>query len=285
MTYTPSFDRAGAAALWDFGGIDYMNHGSYGACPKAVQEFHCAQQTALRQSPVDYFQYETPKRVVAAREFWAGFTGTSADNIVLVDNATGGVNTVMKSLALQKFFRPGDEILLTSHGYNACNNIAREIAALTGAVVTIARIPFPIDDKQQVIDAVVNAASPKTRFALIDHITSETALIFPIADIVAALRARNIETLVDGAHAPAHVDISLDKLGAAFYKGNGHKWLCGALGAAFLYVRPDFQHVIRPLVTSHGANDMNPALSTFQKCFAWQGSRDVTPWFTPAVAF
>jgi isopenicillin-N epimerase len=152
-------------------------------------------------------------------------------------------------------------------------------------VVTVAEIPFPIAEAGQVTEAILKAVTSKTRLALIDHITSETALIFPINDIVAGLRKRGVETLVDGAHAPAHVPLAVEKLGAAFYTGNGHKWLCATPGAAFLYVREDFRDRIRPLVTSHGANDPNPALSAFQKTFAWIGTRDTTAWSTPKVAF
>lgn len=278
-------DREKITQEWDFGGVDYMNHGSYGACPRAVKEFQYKQREALLRNPMDYFAGERIKTMEENRLFWAEFTGADPEGIVHVECATQAVNTVMKSLALRGYFRSGDEILLTSHGYNACNNVARDIAELTGANVVIAKIPFPIEDAGEVTEAILRAVTKKTRLALIDHITSETALIFPIHDIVAGLKQRGVETLVDGAHAPAHVPIELEKLGAAFYTGNGHKWLCSAPGCAFLYVRDDFCDRIRPLSTSHGANDPNPALSAFQKNFAWIGTRDTTPWSTPKVAF
>ncbi len=278
-------DRVKIAQEWDFGGVDYMNHGSYGACPRAVREFQQKQREALLRNPMDYFTGEHLKNMTENRLFWAKFVGADPEGTVHVECATQAVNTVMKSLALRGYFKSGDEILLTSHGYNACNNVTREIAELTGAVVTVAKVPFPITDAGQVTEAILAAVTKKTRLALIDHITSETALIFPIHDIVAKLKERGVETLVDGAHAPAHVPIELEKLGAAFYTGNGHKWLCGALGCAFLYVREDFRDRIRPLSTSHGANDPNPDVSAFQKNFAWIGSRDTTAWSTPKVAF
>jgi isopenicillin-N epimerase len=278
-------DRATAAREWDFGGVDYMNHGSFGACPRVVRDFVQKQREALLRNPMEYFLIDTPRHMDENRAFWASLTGADAEGIAHMECATQAVNTVMKSLALRGYFKPGDEILLTSHGYNACNNVAREIAEATGAVVVVAPIPFPIEDAGQVTESILKAATKKTRLALIDHITSETALIYPIHDIVTGLKERGIETLVDGAHAPAHVKIDIKKLGAAFYTGNGHKWLSAVPGCAFLYVREDFRDRIRPLVTSHGANDPDPARSSFQKNFSWVGTRDVTPWSTPKVAF
>ena len=278
-------DRTKAAREWDFGGVDYMNHGSFGACPRAVKEFQRREREAMQQNPMDYFAGQSVKNITENRLFWAAFTGADPEGVVHVECATQAVNTVLKSLALRGYFKSGDEILITSQGYNACNNAVQEIANFTGAVVVVAQIPFPIAEAGQVTEAILGAVTNKTRLALIDHITSETALIFPINDIVAGLKKRGVETLVDGAHAPAHVPIAIEKLGAAFYTGNGHKWLCGAPGCAFLYVREDFRERIRPLVTSHGANDPDPNISFFQKTFAWVGTRDTTAWSTPKVAF
>jgi len=282
--FTASFDRNTAAKLWDFGGVDYLNHGSFGACPLPVRQFQQQQRERLLQSPVDYFIYESNTRVEENRLFWASFTGANPACVVPVDGATTGVNTILTSLALRGYFKSGDEILITSHGYNACNNAARAIAALTGAVVTVAPLPFPIEAPEQVTEAVLAAVTQRTRLALIDHITSISALILPVADIVRGLKERGIETLIDGAHAPAQLPLNLDALGAAFYTGNGHKWLCAAPGAAFLYIRPDFHDIIRPLNTSHGANDPDATRSALIKTFAWPGTRDTTPWMTPKVA-
>ena len=280
-----ALDRTAAAREWDFGGVDYMNHGSYGACPRRVRDFVQKERLALLQNPIDYFGLQNPKHLAENREFWAGFTRADPEGTVHVECATLGVSTVLKSLALRGYFKSGDEILLTNHGYNACNNAVREIVAFTGAKAVIADIPFPIQSSVQATEAVLNAATGATRLALIDHVTSETGLIFPLEDIVNGLKARGIDTLVDGAHAPAQVPIDLEKTNAAFYTGNGHKWLCGAPGCAFLYVREDFRDSIRPLSTSHGANDPNPDSSVFQKTFAWTGTRDVTAFSTPKVAY
>lgn len=282
--FKSDFDRQKAASLWDFGGVDYMNHGSFGACPLPVREFQRVEREKLLQSPIDYFAYDFHPRQAAARRFWAEFVNADEEGLALIEGATLGVNTVLTSLALRGFFRQGDEILLTSHGYNACNNAAEEIARMTGARVVYAKLPFPVESSAQITEAVLKAVTGKTRLALMDHITSESALILPIHDIVAGLKERGVETLVDGAHAPAHVPVDVKKLGAAFYTGNGHKWLCGAPGCAFLHVRQDFIDRIRPLNTSHGANDPNPKLSSFRKAFAWPGTRDSIAWFTPKIA-
>ncbi len=278
-------DRTAAAREWDFGGVDYMNHGSFGACPRKVKAFQRRERERLLRNPMDYLCGANAAHVTQSRLFWSGFVGADAENIVLRDCATQGVNTVMKSLLMRGYFSSGDEILITSHGYNACNNVVAEVAALAGAKVVVAEVPFPLTAAEEVTEAILAAVTGKTRLALIDHITSATALIFPIRDIVARLKERGIETLVDGAHAPAQVPLMLDELGAAFYTGNGHKWLCAAPGCAFLHVRKDFHDRIRPLVTSHGMNDQNPNVSPFQKAFAWTGTRDYTSMFTAKVAF
>ncbi|MBI3440829.1 MAG: aminotransferase class V-fold PLP-dependent enzyme [Proteobacteria bacterium] len=283
--FSGDMDRDKISRFWDFGPVNYMNHGSFGACPQPVREFQQQQRETLLKNPMDYFANENDSLLTENRLFWAGFVDADPEGLVHVECATLGVNTVMKSLALRGYFRPGDEILLTNHGYNACNNVAQEIAHLTGAKVVIAPVPFPIQTSAQVTEAVLGTVTKKTRLALVDHITSATALIFPIEDIVRGLKERGVETLVDGAHAPAHVSLRLQQLGAAFYTGNGHKWLCAAPGCAFLYVREDFRDRIRPMTTSHGANDPNPDIAAFQKAFAWQGTRDTTPWFTPKIAF
>lgn len=277
-------DREKAAKEWDFGGLDYMNHGGYGACPRAVREFQQRERATFLQNPMEYFMFEYTKKTEENRLFWASFMKADLEGVVHMECATLAANTVMKSLALRGYFKSGDEILITSHGYNACNNSANEIAALTGAVVKVAEIPFPLESPQQVTEAIVKVATGKTRLAIVDHVTSETGLVFPIADIVKGLKAKGVETLVDGAHAPAQVSVDIGAIGPAFYTGNGHKWLCAAPGCAFLYVREDFRDRIRPMSLSHGANDPNPAVSPFLKNFAWVGSRDATPWTTPKLA-
>lgn len=257
------------ASLWGLDpSVAYLNHGSFGACPTAV----LATQTALRQEmerePVDFLSATLPARLNAARDALSPFLGADPADLVFVPNATAGVNAVLRSLLLD----PKDELLITDHTYAACRKTAEFVAARTGARVVVAHLPFPVRDEDELIAAVLNRVSPATRLALMDHITSPTALVLPVARLVGELQARGIDTLVDGAHAPGMVPIDLSKLGAAYYTGNTHKWLCAPKGSGFLHVRADRQAVLHPNVISHGYR------KGFHEEFDWTGTCDPTPW-------
>jgi isopenicillin-N epimerase len=188
--------------------------------------------------------------------------------LVFVPNATAGVNAVLRSLS----FAPGDELLLTNHTYAACRKTVDFCAERSGARVVVASLPFPCAHEEEIFAAILECASPRTRLALIDHVTSPTALVLPIERLVRDLAARGVDTLVDGAHAPGMVPIDLSALGAAYYTGNAHKWLCAPKGAAFLHVRRDRQAGLHPNVISHGYP------SGFHAEFDWTGTFDPTPW-------
>jgi len=257
------------SSLWSLDpSVAYLNHGSFGACPTAVLEIQAALRRELELEPVDFLVRHLPGRLDAARGGLAAFLGADPADLVFVPNATSGVNVVLRSLA----FAPGDELLTTSHAYAACRKTLDFVASRTGARVVVADLPFPLGSGEELIAPILAGVTPRTRLALLDHVTSPTALILPLARLVAELRERGVDTLVDGAHAPGMLPLALDDLGAAYYTGNGHKWLCAPKGAAFLHVRRDRQAGLHPCAISHGYS------TGFHGEFDWTGTCDPTPW-------
>ncbi len=260
--------------------ITFLNHGSYGACPKVVQERQQALRAALEAEPVRFMSVELPPLVEAARTRLAQLIGAPGPEIAFVRNATTGVNCALYSFP----FRSGDEVLVTDHEYNACRNALDRRSRDLGVTVRPLRLPFPLRSKDQITAAILAAVTSKTRLLLLDHVTSPSGLVLPVEDIVPALKARGVECIIDGAHAPGMVQLSLAKLGAAYYTGNCHKWICAPKGTAFLRVRPDLIDSARPVVTSHGMNAAPGAESRFLQEFDWTGTDDYTGWATLPVA-
>ena len=260
--------------------LTFLNHGSFGACPKVVLKAQTEWRRRIEEQPIVFFTYTYQQALDEARAKLAPFVGSPASDLAFVANATTGVNAVLRSWPLQ----PGDEIVVTNHGYLACNQAASYMAKRAGAKVKVAHLPFPLaldeeEAKQQVIDAVEAVISDRTVLAIIDHITSPTGLVLPIEHIVASLEGRGVATLIDGAHGPGMRALNLSQLGASFYTGNLHKWVCAPKGAAFLYVRPDWQERIRPAVLSHGGASLAGHRNAFQRAFDWTGTDDPSPFF------
>jgi isopenicillin-N epimerase len=270
-----------AAAAWSLDpAITMLNHGSFGACPDVVLERQRELRGRMEARPVQFLVRGMQELLDASRAKLAGLVGADAQDLVFVPNATAGVNAVLRSLE----FREGDEILVTNHGYNACNNVARYLAERSGARIVVAEITVPVESAEQIVDAVLARVTERTRVAMLDHISSPSAVIFPIEEIVRRLEERGIETLIDGAHAPGMIEFDLRRICATYYTGNCHKWLCAPRAAGFLHVRRDRQEHIVPPVISHGYNRPRPGYNRFQDLFDWPGTLDPTPWICVGAA-
>jgi isopenicillin-N epimerase len=253
----------------------HLNHGSYGATPKPVLAAQDAIRQDMERTIGDFFTRQLPKRLRAAAAELGEYLGAESDDIVFVDNATAGAQSVLGSIEL----KPGDEILVNDQTYNAVKNIARHEAGRAGARVVEVALPFPVeDDGTSIVDALKAGLSERTRLVILDHITSATAIVMPIERLIAACHAAGALVLVDGAHAPGQVTLDLTALGADFYTGNCHKWLSAPKGAAFLWARGEHQSWLHPPVVSHGLG------KGFIAEFDWTGTRDPSAYLAVPAA-
>ena len=258
----------------------FLNHGSFGACTRHVLALQAALRSEMEASPVQFLWRHYESRLQPVRVALAAFVGARQRDVVFVTNATTAVNAVVRSWKLRR----GDEVLTTNLDYNACRNVLAECAGRAGAKVVVAQIPFPIGTPEEALEAILRAVTPRTRYAMIDHVTSGSALVLPIARILRELEARGIETLVDGAHAPGMLALNLKALRPAWYCGNLHKWVCAPKGCAFLWAREDCQENLQPAVISHGYNTPRSGFSAFQDRFDWAGTFDPSAWLCVAEA-
>jgi isopenicillin-N epimerase len=256
--------------------VTYLNHGSFGACPQPVLEAQQALRDQLEREPARFFNREAPVLLTAARKELADFLNAPVAGLAFVRNVTTAINAVLRSVPLPA----GSELLVIDHEYNATRNILEYVAAERGCRVVVAQVPFPIASPDAVVEAVLARVTSRTRLAVLDHVTSQTALVFPIAELVRELEARGVDVLVDGAHAPGMVDLDIGALAPAYYAANCHKWLCAPKGVGFLWVREDRRRDVRPAVISHGANAPVPVEQRYGVEFFWMGTDD----FTPALA-
>jgi len=256
--------------------ITYLNHGSFGACPFPVLERQRELQLQVEANPTKFFEEDYEPLLDAARARLAEFIGADVDDLAFVQNATTGVNTVLRSLDL----KPGDELLTTDHEYNACRNALDFVAERSGARVVVANVTLPVESPEQIVDAVIAGVTSRTRLVLIDHVTSKTAIVQPVESLVAKLNDLGVDVLVDGAHAPGMVEVDIKSFRPAYYAGNCHKWLSAPRGAGFLYVRRDKQQSVRPLSISHGANSNRTDRSRFILEFNWTGTQDLSAYLS-----
>lgn len=233
--------------------VVFLNHGSFGACPKPVFEAYQYWLREMEAQPVEFFRRST-EHLAEARRVLGASVGAHADDLVFVPNATTGLNIVAKSLRLD----PGDEILTTDHEYGALDRTWRFYCERWGARYLRARIPVPVESQQQIVDVVWSQVTPRTRVLFLSHITAPTALIMPVEELVRRARAADILTVIDGAHAPGQIPLNMAAIGADFYSGNCHKWMCAPKGSAFLYARREVQPLLEPLVVSWGWQPEKP---------------------------
>lgn len=248
--------------------LRYLNHGSFGACLREVLAAQDRVRTKMEADPLRFFERDVPEGIARARAAISALVHADPNGMVFVRNATQAVNAVAQSFPL----RAGDEILTTDHAYPACVNALRHWGARAGAEVVVAKVPFPLASTAEITDAIVRAVTPKTKLAMIDHVTSPTGLVFPIEAIVTELERRGVAVIVDGAHAIGMVPVDLGKLGASWYTSNLHKWMCAPKGCAILWAREDRRVGLHPTVISHGLGK-----GLFEE-FDWTGTDDPSSW-------
>lgn len=260
--------------------VTFLNHGSFGATPRPVLDAQMHWRERMEREPVAFFARDLEPALDEARAALGAFVGANPDDLALVANATAGINAIARSLEL----RPGDEVVMLDHAYNAARNALKAVAAGAGARIVTATLPFPGSTPEMVVASILEATTERTRLVLLDHVTSATALVVPVRQIVARLEERGIDTIVDGAHAPGMIEVDIGAIGAAFYAGNCHKWMCAPKGSAFLHVRADRQDRVRPLAISHGANSPRVDRSRFRLEHDWIGTFDPTAWLAIPAA-
>lgn len=260
----------------------FLNHGSFGACSKDVFENQRYWQLEMERNPVAFLGRRSAELLRQARMTLGAALGARGDELIFMPNSTAGVNVVTNSFPLQ----PGDEVLATDLEYGACDAAWRYACAKRGASYCRVEIPLPYD-REGVVDRLMASVSPRTRLIYVSHVTSTTALILPVAEICAAARARGVATLIDGAHAPGQIAVDLEAIGADFYVGNCHKWLCAPKGSGFLHARSEHHAMLDATVISWGYAEGTGGHSgfaaylgttLFERRMQWQGTRDISPW-------
>ena len=258
--------------------VTFLNHGSFGATPKPVFREYQRWQRELENQPVEFLGRRFNGLMRTARAALADYLGTQANNVIFAQNVTIALNIVARSLELGV----GDEVLTSNHEYGAMDRTWRFLSKECG--FTYINQPVDISSHETFVDSFWKAVTPKTKIIFLSHITSPTATIFPVEKIIQRARAHGILTVIDGAHAPGQIPLHLDALGADFYGGNLHKWLCAPKGAGFLYARPEVQSMLKPLIVSWGYESETPGDSPFIDYNEWWGTRDVSAFLAVPMA-
>lgn len=260
--------------------VTFLNHGSFGACPRPVFERYQAWQLELEQQPVEFIGRRRVELLGEARASLASYLNCDPDEVVYAPNVTAALNIVARSLPLAE----GDEILSTDHEYGALDRTWKFVCERTGARYVVQQLPYPLDDPDAVVEAVMAGLTPRTKVLFLSHISSPTAVILPIEKLIARAKEAGLWTVVDGAHAPGQIPVDVRALGVDFYGGNCHKWLSAPKGAGFLYARRDLQPLLQPLVVSWGWQARDPSGSPFVDENEFQGTIDFSAYLSVPAA-
>jgi len=260
--------------------ITFLNHGSFGACPKPIFEAYQNFQLELESDPVDFILKKAPQYLKTAKNRLAKFIGCDASDFFFTPNPTTAVNTIMRSINLQA----GDEILTTNHEYGAMDRTWNFYCKKSGAKYIRQEISLPIVSKEQIIEEFWKGYTSKTKIVFLNQMSSSTALLFPVKEICEKAQQLGLITIVDGAHIPGHIDLNISDLNPDFYTGTLHKWMLAPKGSSFLYVKKEFQNDIDPLIVSWGYESLFPTESQFLDYHETQGTRDISAFLcTPTV--
>ncbi|MBV9329431.1 MAG: aminotransferase class V-fold PLP-dependent enzyme [Chloroflexi bacterium] len=260
--------------------VVFLNHGSFGACPRPVFEAYQRWQLELERQPVEFLSRRQKDLLNNARAALAAYLHAQTDDLVFLPNVTTALNVVARSLPLQ----PGDEILTTDHEYGALERTWTFVVEQRQAKLKVQSLPRRLQDPDEAVEAVWSGVTPRTKVLFLSHITSPTAVILPIEPLIRRARAAGIWTVIDGAHAPGQIDLDLQAMQVDFYGGNCHKWLSSAKGAGFLYARPEVQALIEPLVVSWGWRPRDAWSTPFVDAIQRQATHDISAYLSVPAA-
>ncbi|PIE51654.1 aminotransferase [Candidatus Fermentibacteria bacterium] len=256
--------------------IVFLNHGSFGACPAEALVYREKLLRSAEKNPMEFLlEHHQPLLEKTIMELET-FTGAQSGSVVMVENATTAVNTILENMDIDS----SDTVLVTDQEYFSSANALETLAEHRGFNVKVVEMPWPVKSEKQILERFQSAIDSSVRYALVDHVISSTGMVMPLESIITLLKQHGIETMVDGAHGPGQLPLALEEMGCVAYAGNCHKWLCSPRSSAMLYVRPDFQRNFKPLVISHLPRRIASDLSDYQIMFRWNGTPDPTPELT-----
>jgi len=267
--------------------VCFLNHGSFGGCPSEVLQAQNRLRNRMEAETIRFFVEDTWALMDRARAALGSFVSARAEDIVPIPNATFAVTTALNHMTSTGYLKPGDEILANDHEYPACLNNLRAVCARGEVKVVMAEIPFPVTSPEQVLELLMSKVTPRTKAALVSHVTSSSGLVMPVEMLVPELEKRGVRTIIDGAHGVGFLPLNLTLLNPSYYTSNCHKWLCAPKGSAFLWVRGELQKDFRPLVLSNFAEKPKPGRPAFHTEFDFVGTNDMTPFLTipDAISF